>query len=66
VREIRGKGLMIGIELRKPCGELVAKALDRGVLINCTADTVIRLVPPLVIPKADLDTVLALLEELLI
>lgn len=65
VRDIRGKGLMIGIELRRPCGDIVAKALERGVLINCTADTVLRLVPPLVIPKADLDTVLALLEELL-
>jgi acetylornithine/N-succinyldiaminopimelate aminotransferase len=65
VRDIRGKGLMIGIELTKPCGDIVAKALERGVLINCTADTVVRLVPPLVIPKADLDTVIALLSELI-
>jgi acetylornithine/N-succinyldiaminopimelate aminotransferase len=65
VKELRGKGLMIGIELTKPCADLVAKALERGVLINCTADTVIRLVPPLVIAKADLDAVIALLSELL-
>jgi acetylornithine/N-succinyldiaminopimelate aminotransferase len=65
VKELRGKGLMIGIELTKPCGDLVAKALERGVLINCTEDTVIRLVPPLVIPKADMDTVIVLLSELL-
>jgi acetylornithine aminotransferase len=47
VREIRGKGLMIGIELEYPCGELVQQALDRGVLINVTVDNVIRLLPPL-------------------
>jgi acetylornithine/N-succinyldiaminopimelate aminotransferase len=47
VREIRGKGLMIGIELEHPCGELVQQALDRGMLINVTVDHVIRLLPPL-------------------
>ena len=47
VREIRGEGLMIGIELARPCGELVQRALDRGLLINVTADNVIRLLPPL-------------------
>ena len=46
--EIRGQGLMIGIELDRPCGELVAQALDAGLLINVTADTVVRLLPPLV------------------
>lgn len=48
VREIRGKGLMIGIVLDRPCGELVGKALDAGVLLNVTAENVIRLLPPLV------------------
>lgn len=48
VREIRGQGLMIGIELDRPCGELVGKALAAGLLINVTADTVIRLLPPLI------------------
>src|SRR5688500_8783962 len=47
VKEIRGKGLMIGIELEHPCGELVQQALDRGMLINVTVDHVIRLLPPL-------------------
>jgi acetylornithine aminotransferase len=47
VREIRGRGLMIGVELAQPCGELVQQALDRGLLINVTADTVVRLLPPL-------------------
>jgi acetylornithine/N-succinyldiaminopimelate aminotransferase len=47
VLDIRGQGLMIGIELAQPCGELVQRALDAGVLINVTADNVIRLLPPL-------------------
>ena len=48
VVEIRGHGLMIGIELDRPCGELVGKALAAGLLINVTADKVIRLLPPLI------------------
>jgi acetylornithine aminotransferase len=48
VREIRGQGLLIGIELEHPCGELVQQALDRGYLINVTVDNVVRLMPPLV------------------
>ncbi|MBE0517498.1 MAG: acetylornithine transaminase [Methanophagales archaeon] len=65
VKEIRGKGLMIGIELTKPCSELVEKALDRRILINCTADKVIRLVPPLVIRKEELDKVISILQEII-
>jgi acetylornithine/N-succinyldiaminopimelate aminotransferase len=49
VKEIRGKGLMIGIELDRPCGELVKLALADGLLINVTAERVVRLLPPLVI-----------------
>lgn len=48
VTEVRGQGLMIGIELAKPCSDLVRLALDQGLLINVTADNVIRLLPPLV------------------
>ncbi|HVY04457.1 MAG TPA: aspartate aminotransferase family protein [Burkholderiales bacterium] len=47
VKDIRGKGLMIGIELDRPCGELVARGFDAGLVINVTADTVVRLLPPL-------------------
>ncbi len=51
VKEVRGAGLMIGIELTVPCGELVTRALDAGLLINVTADTVVRLLPPLVFTR---------------
>lgn len=51
VTEIRGQGLMIGVELDQPCGELVKLALEKGLLINVTADKVIRLVPPLIIQE---------------
>ncbi len=51
--EARGMGLMIGIELDRPCGDLPALALDAGLLINVTADHVIRLLPPLVINEAE-------------
>lgn len=50
---IRGDGLMIGIELDRPCGELVARALERGLLINVTADNVVRLLPSLVFTDDD-------------
>ena len=52
VREIRHKGCMIGIELDRPCGELVSQALGAGLLINVTAGNVIRLLPPLIIISA--------------
>jgi len=55
--EIRGKGLMIGIELNQPCGALVSLAKEKGLLINVTADNVIRLLPPLVITEEEADLV---------
>ena len=53
VKSFRGVGLMIGIELDRPCAELVKRALDAGLLINVTHDTVVRLLPPLVINDAE-------------
>ena len=53
VVEIRGQGLMIGIELDRPCGELVSKALAAGLLINVTADKVVRLLPPLIFSESE-------------
>ena len=55
VREIRHKGCMIGIELDRPCGELVSKGLEAGLLINVTAGNVIRLLPPLVMNNEEAD-----------
>ncbi|MEZ5551628.1 MAG: aspartate aminotransferase family protein [Pseudomonadales bacterium] len=56
---VRGKGLMIGIEFRDPCTELVAAALEAGVLINVTHDTVVRLLPPLILTDAEADDLIA-------
>jgi acetylornithine aminotransferase len=61
VREIRGFGLMLGIELAKPCGELLKQAADNGLLLSVTADTVVRLVPPLVLSEAEADEIVAIL-----
>ncbi|HEU5176441.1 MAG TPA: aspartate aminotransferase family protein [Burkholderiales bacterium] len=53
ISELRGMGLMIGMELRQPCGALVKEALDAGLVINVTADNVVRLLPPLVMTEAE-------------
>ena len=62
--EIRGAGLMIGIELDRPCGALVGRAAEAGLLISVTAEHVIRLVPPLVITAAEAERVAAILGPL--
>jgi len=66
VRDIRGAGLMIGIELAHPCGELVQQALDRGLLINVTADNVIRLLPPLNFTREQAGLVIDMLAPLIL
>jgi acetylornithine/N-succinyldiaminopimelate aminotransferase len=53
VREIRGMGLMLGIELDRPCGEIVGRALDAGLIVNVTNDKVVRLLPPLIMSEAE-------------
>lgn len=63
---IRHQGLMIGIELDAPCGELVGKALEKGLLINVTADSTIRLLPPLLIDDAQIDLLTETLSALII
>ena len=64
VREIRGQGLMIGVELDRPCGVLLGRAADAGLMISVTADRVIRIVPPLVMSAAEADQVVAILAPL--
>ena len=61
VKEIRGLGLMLGIDLAKPCPGLMQQCLDQGLLISVTADSVIRLVPPLIMSTAEADEVVAIL-----
>ena len=65
VREIRGQGLMLGIELDRPCGELVQQALTAGLLINVTAGQVIRLLPPLVLSDVEADQIVEQLSALI-
>ena len=61
VKEIRGLGLMLGIDLAKPCSALVQRAADAGLLISVTADTVVRLVPSLILSMAEADQIAAIL-----
>ncbi|MET0166622.1 MAG: aminotransferase class III-fold pyridoxal phosphate-dependent enzyme, partial [Vicinamibacterales bacterium] len=69
VKDIRNAGLMIGVELTVACGDLVTRALEKGLLINVTADTVVRLLPPLIYTRenaqAAIDIVVPLIRELL-
>ncbi|MDQ6882076.1 MAG: aspartate aminotransferase family protein, partial [Pseudomonadota bacterium] len=64
VKEVRGQGLMIGVELDDPCSVLTTRAADAGLLISVTADSVIRLVPPLIITEAEADEIVGLLVPL--
>jgi acetylornithine aminotransferase len=61
VKEIRGQGLMLGIELSKPCSALMQQAADEGLLISVTADSVVRLVPSLVLTAAEAEQIAAIL-----
>jgi acetylornithine aminotransferase len=66
VREIRGLGLMIGIELNDDCTALVQQALEKQLLINVTAGKVIRLLPPLILTREQADTVIETVSELVV
>lgn len=65
VEDVRGFGLMLGMEISVNCGDIVNTAREQGILINCTADTVLRFLPPLVIEKGQIDTVTCVLETIL-
>jgi acetylornithine/N-succinyldiaminopimelate aminotransferase len=65
IADVRGKGLIIGLELTKPGAEYVDKLREKGFLINCTADKVLRFVPPLIITKEDIDEFVKALDETL-
>ncbi len=59
IKEIRGKGLMIAVELSDSCGDLVGKGLEAGILLNVTQDTIVRLLPPLILSDAEADEIVA-------
>ncbi|GAB4038886.1 MAG: aspartate aminotransferase family protein [Rubrivivax sp.] len=61
VKDIRGAGLMIGIELDRPCGVILQRAADAGLMLSVTADSVIRLVPPLILSAAEADRIVEIL-----
>jgi acetylornithine/N-succinyldiaminopimelate aminotransferase len=63
IMEVRGRGLLLGMELSKPGKPIVDACLQKGMIINCTAGNVIRLVPPLVITKAEIDALMAVFAE---
>jgi acetylornithine aminotransferase len=65
VKEVRGQGLMLGIELARPCGVLVTQALEAGLLINVTRDCVLRLLPPLILSLEDADHIITTLVPLI-
>jgi acetylornithine/N-succinyldiaminopimelate aminotransferase len=61
VKEVRGQGLMLGIELDRPCGDLTLQAMQAGLLISVTADSVVRLVPPLILTEPEAQQIIDLL-----
>jgi len=63
--EVRGNGLMIGIELDRPCGDIVGKALKAGLVLNVTADSVVRLLPPLIFNREQAELTVASLAPIL-
>ncbi len=64
ITEVRGRGLMVAAELDRPGGHMVMKALERGYLINCTVDCVLRFLPPLIVTQQEVDGLLATLETI--
>ena len=64
VLEVRGQGLLIGVELNQPCGALIGLAAEAGLLLSVTSDTVIRLAPPLILTTAEADEIVARLKPL--
>lgn len=64
VKVVRGKGLMLGIELDRPCAELAHAAIDRGLLINVTAQSVIRMLPPLILDDAQAEQIMTTVVDL--
>jgi acetylornithine/succinyldiaminopimelate/putrescine aminotransferase len=65
IREVRGRGLMIGVELSIEGADIVKGCMERGLLLNCTCGNVLRFVPPLIIGREDVDRAVAILDEVM-
>jgi acetylornithine/N-succinyldiaminopimelate aminotransferase len=65
IREVRGRGLILAVELTVPGAEFVLKCMEKGLLINCTNGNVLRFVPPLILTRQDVDKAVAILDEVL-
>ena len=65
IKEVRGKGLMVGAEVTRPGREVVDRCMKQGAIINCTAGNVLRFVPPLNINEGHVDEVVAVLDSVL-
>jgi predicted acetylornithine/succinylornithine family transaminase len=65
VREVRGEGLMVGLELSSPCKQLVTDAMHEGLLINCTHDVVLRFLPPYIVGEREIDKSISILKKVL-
>jgi predicted acetylornithine/succinylornithine family transaminase len=65
VKDIRGKGLLLGMELTQPCDSVVKACLDKGILINCAAGNVLRFIPPLIVQQKDVNQLLDILHKVL-
>jgi acetylornithine/succinyldiaminopimelate/putrescine aminotransferase len=63
VKEVRGRGLILGMELKMEGGAIVKEMLQRGILINCTMGNVLRFLPPLIVTKEEVDRVVENLED---
>ena len=65
IKEVRGKGLMIGVQLASPGAEIVDKCLARGLRINCTNNTVLRFMPAMIVTKEQIDEAINILDGVL-
>ncbi|MBI5205496.1 MAG: aminotransferase class III-fold pyridoxal phosphate-dependent enzyme, partial [Nitrospirae bacterium] len=61
---VKGLGLMIGMELTKPCASIVNSCFEQGILINCTAGNVLRFTPPLIVTEKDIDRLIDVFEDI--
>ncbi|QWR76383.1 acetylornithine transaminase [Candidatus Magnetomonas plexicatena] len=65
IMDVRGRGLLLGMELTRECSQVVQACFERGILINCTAGNILRFCPPLIVKEEDIDKLIAVLTEIL-